>query len=38
MYPKNFRPLIRAFDISEPDVYSKYNKKGLHMEELDLKK
>jgi hypothetical protein len=38
VYPKNFRPLIRAFDISEPDVYSRYTKIGVCMEELDLRK
>jgi hypothetical protein len=36
--PKNYRPLIRAFDISEPDVYSRYTKIGVCMEELDLRK
>jgi hypothetical protein len=38
VYPKNFRPLIRAFDISKPDVYSRYTKIGVCMEELNIRK
>jgi hypothetical protein len=40
MYPENFNPLphLGAFDIPVPYVYSRYDKIGVYMEGLYLRK
>jgi hypothetical protein len=38
MYPEMFSPQSLVFDISKPDVYSRYNTIGVYMERLYLRK